>query len=110
MSLTEALIQVDTAANEEWKAAAAEAVRMVATRFVDFTTDDVWECLETNFPAVSTHEPRALGPVMMRAARDGICEIKTCDHCGTVKVVVTSMKRERHATDQAVYRSLIRGI
>lgn len=107
-SLTEALIRVDSAADYTWKEAAAEAVRAVAERYVDFTTDDVWDFLESNYPGVTTHEPRALGPVMIRAVKEGLCEIKTCDHCGTNKVVVTSSLRERHATDQAVYKSLVR--
>lgn len=58
---------VDANANAEWKEAALNAVYEVAAIKRRFTADDVW----TQIPVFyHTHEPRALGPVMMRAMRN----------------------------------------
>lgn len=53
-------------------AAAYRAVLAVADRLADFTSDDIWPLLERS--GESTHEPAALGPVMLRAAKDGMIE------------------------------------
>ena len=54
-------------AGPEWIARAEETVRRVARQAEEFTSDDVWDAgLEK--PA----EPRALGPVMLRLAREAV--------------------------------------
>ena len=77
--MTPATLARDTAmsaaerhADPEWLAAAAKAVRGCAAVYNEFTSDDVWSALA--LMGKSTHEPRALGPVMRAAVRDGICQ------------------------------------
>tara|TARA_Y100000310_G_C20404223_1_gene678854 strand:- start:170 stop:493 length:324 start_codon:yes stop_codon:yes gene_type:complete len=64
----QALGIVDANADAEWKEAALNTVYEVAAIKRRFTADDVWEQIPAHF---YTHEPRALGPVMMRAMRNG---------------------------------------
>lgn len=65
-----AMAQVDRAANAEWKDAARRAIWHLATTREEFTADDVWMRLaEMGVP--TTVDPRALGPVIMRALRAG---------------------------------------
>ena len=63
--------QVDEHAELEWKAAAEEAVRAAARELHRFVADDVWKRIPDD---VRPHEPRALGPVMLRAQREGVIE------------------------------------
>lgn len=71
----EAMRVVDRNANPEWKDVALDAVREIALiRGKDgFTTDAVWALLTRWGWQDATHEPRALGPVMTRAVKLGIC-------------------------------------
>lgn len=70
---TEAAIQAaDDHADKEWRAAALASVLYCAKTMDEFTTDEVWSVLEQNYPNLNTHEPAAMGPVMLRAARDGV--------------------------------------
>jgi hypothetical protein len=69
-SRDEALDRVDAAASDEWKDQARRAVWWLANNRRDFTVDDVWERLE-RLGVRSPQEPRALGPVLMRAVRAG---------------------------------------
>jgi hypothetical protein len=65
--LDEAIKQVEINAAEDWLSEADAAVDILAAARISFTTDDVWQKLTTK-----THEPRAMGAVMLRAARDGL--------------------------------------
>lgn len=67
----EAMQQVYDNANEEWKTRAYLAVMRVAAKQVELTTDDVWEMIPSG---VETHERRALGPIMVLAAKNGLIE------------------------------------
>ena len=62
-----ALAQVAAHAEPDWREQALEAVRRTAERLAIFTVDDVWDVGE--LPA--TRENRAVGAVMLRAARLG---------------------------------------
>lgn len=64
-----AIARADKHADEAWKAAALEAVKRVAETNARFNTDKVIDLLAGE--NVSTHEPRALGPIMQRARRMG---------------------------------------
>lgn len=64
-----ALARVDEHADQAWKQQALDAVRQVCEQRPDFHVDDIWTL--TDLP--STREDRALGPVMLRAARLGWC-------------------------------------
>jgi hypothetical protein len=57
-------------ANDHWKQLAYEAVQQLARTRQWFTTDDVWQVLATSDAA--THEHRAMGAVMRRAAKAGL--------------------------------------
>lgn len=89
-----ALAQVDRNADQEWKDRALQAVRQVCISSAEWHSDDVW--------ATGLDEPRearALGPVVLRAIRNGWC-VKT----DRVRPSVRS-----HGSGKPVYRSLIHG-
>lgn len=66
------LHQVHENANEEWKVAADLTVRVFADRGAEFTADDVWDVMD-RLP-YSTHERRALGPILRTAQREGVIQ------------------------------------
>ena len=59
-------------ADSAWLQAANRIVQQLARSQEPFTTDQVWYRLEQ--AGVATHEPRALGAVMRRAAKAGLVE------------------------------------
>lgn len=64
----EAIERVERNADPTWKAEAWVAILTVARTQHIFTGDDVWATgLER------PHEPRALGPLMRRAMKAGVC-------------------------------------
>jgi hypothetical protein len=65
----EAITRVDTNADTAWMARALDIIRDIATMQDRFTTDDVWEAMHPHDEA--THEPRAMGAAMRRAAKLG---------------------------------------
>jgi hypothetical protein len=93
-------------ADQDWKDKAAAAVRWLARERRTFTSDDVWEALARHYPDVTTHEARALGPVLTAAARAGTCRIQSCGQCGTRKVMVQSRRPQANGMDTPVYDSL----
>lgn len=88
------IARVDENADEVWKADAFEAVRRVASVKATFTPDDIWKS-----GLRKPREPRALGPVMLRAIRAGLCE-------RTDKLVPSSNPKQ-HRNMIRVYRSLL---
>lgn len=64
-----ALQQVEAHAAPEWKAYALATVKRVAEHCAEFSTDAVIKAMRD--APVMTHEGRALGAVMVRAARSG---------------------------------------
>ena len=105
-AVSAAIAAADAGANDKWKEAALDIVEDLATFNDTFTTDEVWDELKTR--GLHTPEHRAMGPVMVRAARLGICEPETCNSCGTTKVMTKTARPEAHRMDITVYRSLIR--
>lgn len=93
-----AIERVDAHADPDWRDVAYRCVVNAARRLETLTTDDVIAEL-THYPAITTHEPRALGPVMMRAARDNI--IAATDR------FIKSEAVSRHRAPKQVWRSLI---
>ncbi len=65
----DAMRRAEEHANAEWKETALAIVKQVAESHARFTTDAVIAALALT--AARTHEPRALGPVMQRARRNG---------------------------------------
>ena len=87
-----AMQRVDENADTAWKTRALEAVRRTCEQHAEWHSDDVW--------ATGLDEPRearALGPVVLRAIRNGWC-VKT----DRVRPSVRS-----HGSGKPVYRSLI---
>lgn len=98
LSRTDALQRVDDHADPDWREVAYQCVIAVAKRCATFTTDGVIDELAKH-PTVSTHEGRALGPVMMRAQRNSI--IVSTDQ------FVNSEAVSRHRAPKRVWASLI---
>ncbi|MFG0329247.1 MAG: hypothetical protein ACF8PN_05045 [Phycisphaerales bacterium] len=73
---------VDGATDEDWKAEAADAIERLAASGRPFMSDDVWPAIgrDADPPA----NMRALGPIMMRAARAGRI-VKTGDYRPSVR-------------------------
>lgn len=57
-------------ADEGWLRAARQQIAALAASGEPWTTDHVWYRLE--LLGVATHEPRALGALIRKAARDGL--------------------------------------
>lgn len=91
-----AITRVDEHASEEWKDRALETVYQVCLRKPYLSTNDVWAAgLER------PREPRAMGPVMLRA-----CNLKWCVKTGRQE---KSRQSTQNARPLAVYASLIHG-
>tara|TARA_R110000824_G_scaffold93279_2_gene225722 strand:+ start:492 stop:899 length:408 start_codon:yes stop_codon:yes gene_type:complete len=89
----EAVNRVERNADEEWMEVAFKVVVALSRARAEFTTDSVWRRLDS-----APHEPRAMGAVMRRAARAGLC-VKT-------DRVVESKKISNHRRPIAIWRSL----
>lgn len=70
IAVEQVLVKVEENASELWKKAALEAVRQTCLKCETFHSDRIWEV--GNLP--STREDRALGPILMKAARLGWCK------------------------------------
>jgi hypothetical protein len=95
-----ALERVEGAASPDWSATMFALVVQVARRLPTFTADDVFEALE-DLPEderPTTPEPRALGPVVLRAVKAGVCS--KAGMPGRL-----SRRRSRHAAPLNVWRS-----
>lgn len=93
----EAMARVEEHADTSWKAAARQAVLNAARELPRFTSDDVMDRIGGE---VSTHELRALGPVMLAAAKCGWIAKVDC-------AAVPSRRTSLHASPRTVWRSLI---
>lgn len=102
-----AIARVDQAADAEWKDTAARAVAYLARTRASFIADDVWDVLAEHYPHLQPAEPRAIGPVMKNAVRDGLVKLARCEHCGTTKVMRPGRRAHGNATDVPLYLSLI---
>jgi hypothetical protein len=91
------LAQVADNARAEWLERAFDAVQRCAESLSTFTTDDVWKALAAC--DVSTHERRAMGAVIRRAAEASMIE-PTDDYRATERA-------EAHRGPKRVWRSRI---
>lgn len=87
------LADTEASTDQEWRDACRQAIWHLATTRATFTTDDVWERLEQMGVANGSTDPRALGPVVMRALRSGA--IRDTGRMGR--------SRRRHATKITIY-------
>jgi hypothetical protein len=91
----EGMQRADEHAPADWKLRARRTVETLCRSRETFTADDVWGAgLE------KPHEPRALGPVMLRARKDGWCE--------PTGRTVKSRIPEHHQYPMTEYRSLLK--
>jgi hypothetical protein len=86
------------AAAPAWRTWFAQAIVEVAKKKPFFTTDDV-ERLRIHRAGPTTHEYRAIGPLMLEAARNGVCAA-TDDWA-------ESRRRVNHRRPLRVWQSLI---
>lgn len=96
----QAMAQVEENADEAWKRIMYGLVVMVARHRPRFTSDDVFEAYYATSQTAQTHEPRALGPLMTRAAKAGVCRLADCRP-------VNSRRASRHSAPLSVWDSLI---
>lgn len=89
----EAISRVERNADPDWKDMAYDMIVATARELPEFTQDDVWA---RGLPP--TRENRALGPVFLRAARDGVCR-------KTDRVRPSTLS---HGSGKPVWRSLLR--
>jgi hypothetical protein len=92
--------QVEASANARWKALMVEIGIAICRQKQRFNTDDMFEIYENmsgNKP--TTHENRAMGPVMLHLARQHVCVKST--------LWMQSRRRSRHAAPLQVWISLI---
>lgn len=90
----EAMAKVHSNADPIWLAAAWDAVCKCARLNKTFTVDEVWDYIPDT---ISTHDSRAMGPVIKRAQTEGVIE-KTDAFLPSIR---------RHATPQRVWKSLV---
>ena len=69
----QAIEQVGLNADQVWALEALKVVQMLSIQRHDFTTDDVWKWMNQLHPTMTTHEPRAMGAVMRKAAASRLC-------------------------------------
>lgn len=90
--------QAEANADVLWRLAAFDAIVAVAREQPFLTTDHVVERMRPG--GAQTHEWRALGPIMLRAAREGVIK-----KSGLPSVLCR--RRSRHAAPITVWRSLL---
>jgi hypothetical protein len=96
----EAMERVDRNANEHWKTVMYALGKETARRMPHLTTDDIFDLFDATLQTAWTHEKRAMGPVMLRLAADGITRKSTLSF-------TPSRRRKLHASPIQVWDSLI---
>lgn len=90
---------VEAGASIGWGDLMYELVLEVARSKVRFTSDDVFDLADKRGTS-ATHDLRAFGPVMMRAARERVCAKANI-------APIPSRRVSLHASPRAVWDSLI---
>ncbi|MEL6104847.1 MAG: hypothetical protein AAFU85_02370 [Planctomycetota bacterium] len=93
-----AIDRADQNADSDWKETALRLLHSIARRKDEFTADDLVEALESE--SVETHNPSAIGPVFLRAKKEGW--IESTDQMQQTRI----SRRHRKLT---VWRSLLKG-
>jgi hypothetical protein len=95
----EGMARAERSADPYWWSCMLESGREIALRKPYFFTDDVVGWCKEHHPNATTHEQRAIGPLMREMARREICE-PTQDW-------VQSSQRQNHRRPMQVWWSLI---
>jgi hypothetical protein len=93
----EAMERSERHANAAWAMGMLEAIRLTCRCMRRFNTDHV---LKFYTGKETTHDLRALGPLMRRAAKAGYCKKASC-------AAVNTTRRSRHAAPLNMWDSLI---
>lgn len=88
-----AIDRVGASAPEDWMRRAVRAVEKVAAVNEEFTTDALWDLIEP------PREPRAMGAVMVEAAKSKLCE--------ATERTRKSKRKECHNRPLRIWRSLV---
>jgi hypothetical protein len=91
--------RADASGNPDWKVFMYSLIEEVAKTRKMFTSDDVFDLAEKR-KGPDTHELRAFGPLMMRAAKSRICRKANV-------AAVPSRRSSLHASPRTVWESLI---
>lgn len=91
-----ALEQVKEHTDPSWASEAEKCIHVLARRYMEFTSDDVWDMLET-LGIDPPHERRALGPVMLRMVKSDV-----------ITPIGYDTSRRRHGGTVRVYRPYVR--
>jgi len=97
LAKAEAMERVDANADEQWKLTVDSVIRSCAYKFKEFTTDEVHAGLLAT--GIKTHEMRALGPAMARAAAHGVID--------TVQQWKPSERKECHMRPVRIWLSRV---
>ncbi len=95
-----AMEQVEANAVPEWSILMLELVERVARTMPKFTADDVFDLYDQYPGAPTTHDARAFGPVMRRAAKKKYCRQADCRP-------VNSRRKTLHASPITVWESIL---
>lgn len=93
----EAIDRVSANADPNWKFLAIQATRKVAMQRETFTSEHVWAELVAE--GSTTHEPKAMGGILRKAAQEGICEV--------TERFIKSSSRINHRRPLQIWKSLI---
>jgi hypothetical protein len=94
----QAIKEVAERMDTDWRAAAIKMLKMICYRNETLTSDDLWFAMETHYPELDTHEPRAMGAIM----RWGV----THKWIAKTPNYVASTRPVAHKKPTAVWRSL----
>lgn len=96
----EAMQRVEANANKAWSDFMLNLVYLTCREQYRFTTDEPMDRYDAApEPKPVTHEKRAMGPVMTRAAKMG--------YCRKTNIVEPSRRSKLHASPIAIWESLI---
>ena len=93
----EGMTKSEARADRAWSAVMLVVARNVARRMRVFTSDDV---IAAYRGPLRTHDERALGPVMLNAAKAGYCELADV-------APINSERETLHASPRQVWKSKI---
>ena len=91
-----ALVRGARKADPAWIADAQKAIRKTATDLPEFIVDHVFERMDFT---LSTHDDRAIGSLILEAAREGVIE--------RTERFIPSFRAKHHACPRRVWRSRI---
>lgn len=92
-----AIDQVREHANQNWFRTAVMAGEDIAFNNDTFTTDDIWDVMDSDHKELSTHDPRAMGAVMRVLKGMGVCR--------TTTLFMQSRRPSRHGAPIRVWSS-----